>query len=162
MEDKVIQVKQSAVYGLGFLNMMLFKIFGGFLPLLYLSAAVMLFDLISRIYAVGMRDDEKVESSKIMKGFGKKFGLLLLIILALFIDQGIKLILELLGLRITSLVAVTAFTMAWIFTREAISIAENLAYAGVNIPPFIIKALTTTREKIDSAADDLVNGGGKS
>lgn len=161
MEEKVIQAKQGAVCVLGITNMCLFKIFGGFLPFLYLAAGVMLFDLVSRIYAVGMREDEKVEKDKVMKGFGKKVGLILLIILALCIDQGLKLILQLLGLKIVSLIVITAFTMAWIFIRETISIADNLAYGGVDIPPFVIKALTKTKDTLDNAADQMVNGGDK-
>lgn len=158
MQENIFELKQGIVGVLGVVNIFLVGLFGDFLPFLLLSAGVMLFDLVSRIYAAAMRDDEEVKSKEIMKGFGKKFGLLMLIILSLFVDYGLKLILELLGVQIVTSIVITGFTIAWIFIREAISIAENLQHAGVPLPTFILKALNSAKDKVDTVGDSIVGG----
>lgn len=158
MKENIFELKQGLVGIFGAVNIFLVGLFGDFLPFLYVSAGIMFFDLITRIYAAAMRDDEKVESEEIMRGFGKKCGLLMLIILSLFVDYGLKLILDLLGIQILTVIVVTGFTIAWIYLREAISIAENLQHAGVDLPNFIIKALNAAKDKVDHVGDSIVGG----
>lgn len=158
MQEKIFELKQGIIGCLGIVNIFLVGLFGDFLPFLLLSAGVMLFDLISRIYAAAMREDEEVQSEEIMRGFGKKFGLIMLIVLSLFVDYGLKLILDLLGIQVVTSIIITGFTIAWIFIREAISIAENLQHAGVPLPNFIIKALNSAKDKVDNVGDSIIGG----
>lgn len=133
--------------------------FGVFTPLLVLTVLAMFSDLITRIYAAGMSETEKVESKKVMKGIGRKLGMCMLICLTLILDAGLMLIAETLGINVATKIIFTAFTLAWIFVRELISNLENLALAGIELPKFIVKALNLAKDKIDNTADLNVGGG---
>ena len=155
--------KNYIIASLGVINAVLVSFFGVFTPLLYTVLGLMFFDLISRMYAASMRDDEKVESKKVISGLGSKFGMIMLIVLGLIIDTGLsmvfKLVLSLVDITVPiSIIAVMPFTLAWIFVREATSICENLQHAGVKVPTFIIKALSVTNGAIDKAGEMI---GGK-
>nr|DAT81689.1 MAG TPA: holin [Caudoviricetes sp.] len=133
--------------------------FGVFTPLLVLTVLAMFSDLITRVYAAGASDVEKVESKKVMKGIYKKLGMCMLICLTLILDSGLMLIAETLGINVATKIIFTAFTLAWIFVRELISNLENLALAGIELPKFIVKALNLAKDKIDNTADLNVGGG---
>ena len=155
--------KNYIIASLGVINAVLVSFFGVFTPLLYTVLGLMFFDLISRMYAASMRDDEKVESKKVISGLGSKFGMIMLIVLGFIIDTGLsmvfKLVLSLVDITVPiSIIAVMPFTLAWIFVREATSICENLQHAGVKVPTFIIKALSVTNGAIDKAGEMI---GGK-
>ena len=134
--------------------------FGVFTPLLVLTVLAMFSDLITRVYAAGASDVEKVESKKVMKGIYKKLGMCMLICLTLILDAGLMLIADTLGINVASKIIFTAFTLAWIFVRELISNLENLALAGIELPKFIVKALNMAKDKIDNTADLNVGGDG--
>ena len=156
-------IKNYIITGLGLVNAVLVSFFGVFTPLLYTVLLLMFFDLISRMYAAGMRNDEKIESKKVISGLGSKLGMIMLIILGLIMDSGLsmvfKLVLSLVDIAVPiSIIAVMPFTLAWIFVREATSIAENLQHAGIKVPVFIIKALSITNGAIDKAGEMI---GGK-
>lgn len=156
--------KNYIIASLGVINAVLVSFFGVFTPLLYTVLGLMFFDLISRMYAAAMRDDEKVESKKVISGFESKLGMIMLIVLGLIIDTGLsmvfKLVLSLADITVPiSIIAVMPFTLAWIFVREATSICENLQHAGVKVPTFIIKALSVTNGAIDKAGEII--GGDK-
>lgn len=146
-------LRHTILYSLALINMALVSLFGVLTPLVYVTLGFMFFDLISRVYAASMRDDEKVESKKVFKGLGNKFGIIMLIMLSLLIDYGLSiivgLVLSLLDMPAPKIVAVMPFTLAWIFVREATSICENLIHAGIKVPTFITKALTITSTAID-------------
>lgn len=133
--------------------------FGAFTPLLFLTVIAMFSDLITRVYAAAMSDEEKVESKKVMKGIFRKLGMCMLICLTLILDAGLVLISNTLGINVATKIIFTAFTLAWIFVRELISNLENLALAGIELPKFIVKALNLAKEKVDSMADSNIGGG---
>lgn len=127
--------------------------FGVFTPLLVLTLSAMFCDLVTRIYAAGSSETEKVESKKVMLGIYRKLGMCMLIVLTLILDSGLSLIASTLGINVATKIIFTAFTLAWIFVRELISNLENLALAGIELPKFVVQALNMAKEKIDSAAD---------
>lgn len=135
--------------------------FGVFTPLLVLTLIAMFSDLVTRIYAAGSSETEKVESKKVMLGIYRKLGMCMLIFLTLILDSGLVLIADTLGINVATKIIFTAFTLAWIFVRELISNLENLALAGIELPNFVVKALNIAKDKIDSAADLNVQGGDK-
>ena len=132
--------------------------FGVFTPLLLLTVVAMFSDLITRVYAAGMSENEKVESKKVMKGIGRKLGMCMLICLTLILDAGLALIANTLNIQVATKIIFTAFTLAWIFVRELISNLENLALAGIELPKFIVKALNLAKDKIDNTADSNIGG----
>lgn len=135
--------------------------FGVFTPLLVLTLLAMFCDLVTRIYAAGSSETEKVESKKVMLGIYRKLGMCMLIFLTLILDSGLVLIANTLGINVATKIIFTAFTLAWIFVRELISNLENLVLAGIEPPKFVVKALNIAKDKIDSAADLNVQGGDK-
>lgn len=135
--------------------------FGVFTPLLVLTVLSMFCDLVTRVYAAGVSDTEKIESKKVMQGINRKLGMCMLIFLTLILDAGLVMIADTLGINVATKIIFTAFTLAWIFVRELISNLENLALAGIELPNFVVKALNIAKDKIDSAADLNVQGGDK-
>lgn len=157
MKDNLVELKGVFVVMLTTINIYLSSVFGVLTPLLYITVLAMLADLITRIYAAGRREDERIQSKLIGKGIYKKFGLCLLIVLALMVDFGLKLIATQLGINIAIKIIFTALVLAWIFIRELISNLENLQHAGIELPKFLVKALNLAKDKVDEVGDNLTN-----
>lgn len=138
---------------LGGIYIWLTAYFGVFTPLLILTVGAMLCDLCTRIYAAASSETERVESKKVMQGIYKKLGMCMLIVLTFMLDAGLALIASTLGINVATKIIFTGFTLAWIFVRELISNLENLALAGVDLPPFVVKALNLAKDKIDQVAE---------
>lgn len=161
-----INLKNTVISVLGVVNMFIVNLFGGFSVLLYLVIMLMFLDLISKCYAVSAREDTKVENDKLMYGLKKKFGLVLLIVLALIVDCGLNIVVGTVGeyieITLPNITAIMPLTLAWLFVKEAYSICENLVYGGVKVPSIITKALTSTESAIEQATGGTANGtGGK-
>lgn len=150
------KMKQECIGIIGMLNLIIMNVFGAFTPLLYLVLALMGLDLMTRIYAASVRPDERAESQKVLYGLYRKLGLCLLIVLSLILDLGLKEIANNLGINITAKIIFTALTLAWIFVREVISNLENLQWAGIELPSFILKAITLTQEKVEQMGDNMI------
>lgn len=149
-------MKQEGVKFIMVANLVMINIFGVFAPLLYLVIALMVMDLITRVYAASTRKDERAESRKVMKGLYKKLGLCLLIVLSLILDLGLKEIADHLGIYMTTKIIFTALTLAWLFVRELISNLENLQWAGIELPSFILKAITLTQQRVDQMGNSML------
>ena len=147
------KVKVTITCALSSIYILVNNLFGVFTPLVLITTIAMLTDLLTRLYAVSMRDDEKMESKKVLQGLAKKLGLCLLICITLTMDAGLMIIAETLNFNVAVHTVFTGFTLAWILVRELISNLENLAYAGVALPQFVVKALNTAKDKIDSNAE---------
>lgn len=149
------EIKNWLVLLVATVNVFIAEMFGVFTPLLYITLGLMVFDLVTRIYAASVRADERPESKKVLIGIYRKLGMCFLIVLSLVLDFGLLQIADTLGITVSSKIIFTALTLAWIFVRELISNLENLSWAGIDLPDFIIKALTIAKEKIDSTGDAL-------
>lgn len=143
-------------------NMVCTNYFGSMTPLLYIVIILMGMDLITRVYAAASRADEKIQSKKVIAGLYKKLGLCFLIILSLILDVGVKELSVSLGITIATKIIFTNLTLAWLFVRELISNLENLQWAGVELPIFIVRALSLAKEKVDGMGDMIVNDSKKS
>jgi len=157
MGDNFNEIKVATVGVIAVLYAFLANIFGVFTPLLIITVGAMFADLITRVYAASVRDDEKPESKLVMKGIYKKIGLCMLIVLALMVDKALLIIAQALGINIISKIMFTALVMAWLLVRELISNAENLQHGGVELPAFLVKALGIAKDKIDSTAGAIVD-----
>lgn len=161
--------KNLAIGALAVVNVFITGYFGIFTPLLYLVVGLMVMDLITRCYAEGRKekinketgeDNNKggIKSKKVWEGIYRKLGMVMLIILTLMLDFGLVQLSQGLGISIATKVIFTALTLAWIFVRETISNLENLLDAGIDLPDFIVKALSIAKDKVDSAGDTIVGG----
>lgn len=151
------KIKGCLIGGFAVVNMFFANYFGVFTPLLWVVLGLMVFDLITRVYAAAVRPDERAESKKVLQGIYRKLGMCFLIVLSLVLDFGLLQLSATLGITIVSKVIFTALTLAWIFVRELISNLENLQWAGVELPAFIVKALNLARDKVDQVGDTIVN-----
>lgn len=151
------KIKGWLIGGFTVVNMFFANCFGVFTPLLWVVLGLMMFDLITRVYAAAVRPDERAESKKVLQGIYRKLGMCFLIVLSLVLDFGLLQLSSTLGITIVSKVIFTALTLAWIFVRELISNLENLQWAGVELPNFIVKALNLARDKVDQVGDTIVN-----
>lgn len=151
-------LKTGLVGTLAVINVFLAGYFGVFTPLLYITIFLMMMDLITRAYAASVREDEKVESKKVLQGIYRKLGMCFLIVLSLVLDFGLLQLVETLGITIATKVIFTALTLAWIFVRELISNLENLQRAGIELPKFIVKALDIAKDKVDQMGDTITGG----
>lgn len=138
------------------INLLVMNVFGVFTPLVYMVLVLMLMDLVTRVYAASVRRDERAESRKVLQGLYRKLGLCFLIILSLILDSGLKEIAINLGINICAKIMFTAFTLAWLFIRELISNLENLQWAGIELPNFIVKAITLTEEKVNRVGESVM------
>lgn len=151
------KIKGWLIGGFAVVNMFFANYFGVFTPLLWVVLGLMVFDLITRVYAAAVRPDERAESKKVLQGIYRKLGMCFLIVLSLVLDFGLLQLSSTLGITIVSKVIFTALTLAWIFVRELISNLENLQWAGVELPAFIVKALNLAKDKVDQVGDTIVN-----
>lgn len=139
------------------LNIFLGGYFGVFTPLLWIVIILMVLDLITRIYAAAVRTDDKPESKKVLVGVYRKLGMCFLIVLSMLLDFGLLQLAETLGITVVTKIIFTALTLAWIFVREFISNLENLQYAGVELPNFILSALDVAKDKVDQMSNAVVS-----
>lgn len=154
MED----IKGWLIGALSLANVFFTGYFGAFTPLLYVTIFLMVMDLVTRVYAASVREDEKVESKKVLAGVYRKLGMCFLIVLSLVLDFGLIQMADTLGIVIATKIIFTALTLAWVFVRELISNLENLSRAGIELPKFITKALNIAKDKVDSMGDSLTGG----
>lgn len=140
------------------INLVISNYFGICAPLLYLTIGLMLFDLVTRVYAAAVREDENVKSKKVLLGISRKLGMCFLIVLSLLLDYGLLQLANTLGIVVATKIIFTALTLAWIFVRELISNLENLSHAGIDLPPFINKALSIAKDKVDNMGETIVGG----
>ena len=150
------KVKGCMIGVVAVINIFVTDYFGVFAPLLYVTLGLMVFDLITRVYAASVREDERAESKKVLLGIKRKIGMCMLIVLSMVLDFGLQQISGNLGITIVSKIMFTALVLAWIFVRELISNLENLQWAGVDLPPFLTKALSIAKDKVDQLGDATV------
>lgn len=151
------KIKNYLVGAFTAINIFLGGYFGVFTPLLWIVIILMVLDLITRIYAAAVRTDDKPESKKVLVGVYRKLGMCFLIVLSMLLDFGLLQLAETLGITVVTKIMFTALTLAWIFVRELISNLENLQYAGVELPGFILSALDTAKDKVDQISNTIVN-----
>ena len=83
---------------LGLINGALANIFGGFQLLLYITLGSMFCDLVTRCIAASLKENDKVESKKVLLGIKNKAAMCMLIVVALLFDTGLRLLVAQLGI----------------------------------------------------------------
>lgn len=151
------KVKNYLIGAFTALNIFLGGYFGVFTPLLWIVIILMVLDLFTRVYAAAVRSDDRPESKKVLIGIYRKLGMCFLIVLSMLLDFGLLQLASTLGITVVTKIMFTALTLAWIFVREFISNLENLQYAGVELPGFILSALDMAKDKVDQISNTMVN-----
>mgnify|MGYP000892165140 CR=1 FL=1 len=151
------KIKNYLVGAFTALNIFLGGYFGVFTPLLWVVIILMVLDLFTRVYAAAVRSDDRPESKKVLVGIYRKLGMCFLIVLSMLLDFGLLQLASTLGITVVTKIMFTALTLAWIFVRELISNLENLQYAGVELPGFILSALDTAKDKVDQMTNAVMS-----
>ena len=115
-------------------------------PLVWILIAVMSIDYVTGLICAGMGKSKKtengyIESNVAFKGLMKKALILLVVLLASFLDQAVAI-----GAGIT-FDAVMGATCLWFIASEGFSILENVATMDVPVPKILLRVLEIMREK---------------
>ena len=122
-----------------------------FIPVMLLVACNII-DYITGLMASPNRK-EKVSSYKSIMGIMKKICMWLLVIVGAIIDQLIKYSVSAIGLTAPFTFLVACIVAIWLICNELISILENIADTGTDLPPFLEKIVYYIREQAESKVD---------
>lgn len=86
--------------------------------------------------------DKQIQSSKLRSGLTKKFGEMVIIIIAIFFQYTIRLPEE-----------IVLFIVIYVVGMELISIAENLTKMGIKVPSWITKRLAAVVDDADESEE---------
>ena len=125
-------------------------------PTLTLLILLMITDYISGMLAAKKEaiehpNDSKYgwSSKKSIIGIYKKFGYILTILVALSTDYIIFKIINEIGITYQTNTTFGLLIIIWLILNELLSILENAGRMGVNLPSFLVKALSETKNEID-------------
>lgn len=145
------KLRSQMVLVVTMINLILTHYFGERTILVYMVVALMGLDVITHLYAhsIGRKDGRKEVIRDLMRILYIKIGMILFILLSLILEIGLKIIIQLVGIKIMDKMILTNLTLAWLFVREMMSNLENLKKAGVEMPSFILQILSRVKVKVD-------------
>ncbi len=91
-------------------------------------------------------------------GILKKIGLALLIVAGIMVDWVIHIAAGHLGIDATAFCFFGLLVAVWIVVNECISIVENIARMGVEVPPFLEKAIKRLKASAEKKGDEYMEG----
>ena len=109
-------------------------------------------DYITGLMAAKFRQDGKISSYKSVRGITKKVCMWMLVIVGSFMDILIQYAVEVAGLGITIPFVVATLVAVWLVVNEIISILENLADIGVDLPPFLMPVMKYIKKQVEDKA----------
>lgn len=109
-------------------------------------------DYITGLMAAKFRQDGKISSYKSVRGITKKVCMWMLVIVGSFMDILIQYAVEVAGLGITIPFVVATIVAVWLVVNEIISILENLADIGVDLPPFLMPVMKYIKKQVEDKA----------
>ena len=117
-------------------------------PLVWILIAVMSIDYITGLICGAMGKSNKtengyLESHAALKGLLKKGLIILVVLLAALLDQAVS---TEAGIEFA---AVMGATCLWFIASEGLSILENVALMGIQVPAILLKLLEVMRAKGD-------------
>lgn len=130
--------------------------FGLICPTITLLIVLMITDYISGMLAAKKEAVEHPNDSaygwnskKSIIGIYKKIGYILTILAAVSTDYIIFKIIAEIGITYQTNTMFGLLVIIWLILNELLSILENAGRMGVNLPSFLIKVLSETRNKIE-------------
>lgn len=120
-------------------------------PFLLLVFASVL-DYVTGLMAASGRG-QKVSSRTGLHGIIKKLGLLLLVVVGVIVDAVLAFGADTLGWNLPFSFLVSCIVCLWLLANELISILENIADTGVNIPPFLRPLVEWVKKKCEPEID---------
>lgn len=126
------------------------------IPIL-LMVACNIIDYVTGLFAAKYRN-ESVNSYKGLRGITKKVCMWLLVVVGFIIDQLLAYAAEVVGITNPFAYLVACIVALWIICNEIISILENIADIGVQMPGFLMPLVKNIRNQVESVAGE--NGSG--
>lgn len=115
---------------------------------------VMLCDYVSGV-AAGWAHGELSSRTGII-GIVKKLAHVLIIVVGVVIDWVIQLAADKLGLDAGRFCYFAMLVIIWLIINECISILENVARLGVNVPPFLLKLTKKLKASAESSGKEVL------
>lgn len=97
---------------------------------------------------------EGISSYKGFKGIAKKICMWLLVGLGIVVDWLIMYATNTVGLKLPFTFVVACLAAVWLICNELISILENIADIGVELPPFLLPLVKNIKRKTEDKAKD--------
>lgn len=98
--------------------------------------------------------NENVNSYKGLRGITKKVCMWLLVVVGFVIDQLLAYAAEVIGITNPFMYLVACIVTLWIICNEIISILENIADIGVDMPGFLMPLVKNIKSQVESAASE--------
>ncbi len=117
-----------------------------------LMVACNLLDYITGILAAKYRDQD-IKSDIGLRGIVKKVCMWLLVIVGAIVDQLLVYSVEIVGIASPFTFLIACVVAIWIICNEIISILENIADIGVELPPFLEKAVRMLKNQVEDKTD---------
>lgn len=110
-------------------------------------------DYTTGLFAAKYRN-ENVNSYKGLRGITKKVCMWLLVVVGFVIDQLLSYAAEVMGIANPFTYLVACIVALWIICNEIISILENIADIGVEMPGFLMPLVKNIKSQVESAAGE--------
>ena len=119
----------------------------------YVLVLLNIADYATGVYAASFRG-EAVSSYKGLNGIAKKIGMWLLVGIGAAVDWLLMYATDAVGLRVPFAFVVASLVAVWLICNEIISVLENIADFGVELPPFLVALVV----KLKNAAEEQTRG----
>ncbi len=117
-----------------------------------LMVACNVIDYITGLWAAKYRKQD-INSYIGLRGIVKKVCMWLLVIVGAIVDQVLLYSAETVGITLPFTFLVACVVAIWIVCNEIISILENIADIGVELPPFLEKIVRLLKNQVEDKAD---------
>lgn len=121
-------------------------------PVIMVSV-VMLCDYASGVAAAWVKGE--LSSRVGIIGIVKKVAYALIIVVGIVVDWVIQTAAEKIGIDAGNFYYFALLVIVWLIINECISILENVARIGVDIPPFLLKLTKKLKNTTESKGDEL-------
>ena len=118
----------------------------------YILVLLSIIDYATGIYVAPKRG-EKRESSKSLQGIAKKIFIWLLVLLGAIVDWLLLYTTSMLGFTSPLKFVVASLVAVWLICNELISILENIADMGVDLPPFLQSAVQWVKKSAEEKGE---------
>lgn len=120
------------------------------IPIL-LMVACNIIDYVTGLFAAKYRN-ENVNSYKGLRGITKKVCMWLLVVVGFIIDQLLAYAADVVGIANPFSYLIACIVALWIICNEIISILENIADIGVQMPGFLMPLVKNIKSQVEAAA----------
>ena len=120
---------------------------------IYILVLLNIADYATGLYAAGFRG-QRISSYRGLNGIAKKVGMWLLVGIGAAVDWLLAYTSGTVGLPLPFTFVIASLAAVWLICNEIISILENIADIGVDLPPFLLKLARKLRDVAGEQGED--------